>query len=192
MRKIISVGLVFVALNMLVSCAYAEGFGALFGDMTKEFESMLGDTAKEINSLFGADEEEDIEKEIEKSETEETTEEATSADNSGSFLGDISTIFGGLTALETGIPKTIHYGDYELFKKDIDMLEKYFQEYVDFMKNYDANDLSMIADYTSFMASYVEAMQVLDALDVEKMSAQETKYYNTVLLRINKLLYSAL
>jgi len=175
--------MVFVVLNVIAVNAYAEGFGALFGDVTKEFENILGESAKELGSLFSEDEEE---------KTEESTEETKPESDSESFFGDISTIFGGLTALETGVPKTIHYGDYELFKQDIDALEKYFQEYVDFMKKYDANDMSMIADYTSYMASYVEAMQVLDALDVEKMSAKETKYYNTVLLRINELLYSAM
>lgn len=94
--------------------------------------------------------------------------------------------------LDVGIPKVIHYGDYEQFKKDIDTIEAFFHEYVDFMKNYDASDLSMLADYTSFLARYADASRVLESLDESKMTAQEEAYYTTVLLRIDKLLLTEL
>ena len=60
------------------------------------------------------------------------------------------------------------------------------------MNNYDVSDLSMLTEYTSFMASYVEAMRVLEALDESKMTNKEKVYFNKVLLRINKMLYSEL
>lgn len=109
-----------------------------------------------------------------------------------SVLDDLGTIAGGLFAEENDLPKEIHYGDYEQFKKEIDTLEAYFEEYAAFMKKYDASDISMLADYTSLMAKYTEAMRVLDALDESKMNSQEKKYYQQVLLRINQILYSAL
>lgn len=108
--------------------------------------------------------------------------------DASSFLDDIGTIVGGLTADEAGIPKTIHYDDFELFKQEVDTLEAYFQEWADFMKTYDSNDLSMLADYTSLMARYVDAMRVWETIDESKMDAKEKKYYNTVLLRVNKIL----
>ena len=164
MRKGLAMVLVTSVLMTTVSSGYAEGLGSLFGG-----------AAKEITSLFG-------------NSSENSMDEV----GSNSFLNDLGTIIGGLTAEEAGIPKEIHYEDYELFKKDIDAIEAYFQEYVDFMKKYDASDLSMLADYTSFLASYVEASRVLESLDENKMTTQEKNYYTKVLLRINKILYSAL
>lgn len=181
-------------LMMGISVGRAESFSALFGDVSKELseafkessgviDEAIKESAKELESLFDDSSEETAD------ETEAKEDEQK---DKGSFLNDIGTIWGGIAKEEIGIPKTIHYGDYEAFKKDIDLIEAYFEEYAEFMKNYDANDLSMIADYTSFLASYVEAMQVLDALDESKMSSQEKNYYNKVLLRINKVLYNAL
>ena len=60
------------------------------------------------------------------------------------------------------------------------------------MVDYDPNDFSMLAEYTSLMAKYVEAMEVLESLDQTKMTHQEEKYYLEVLIRINKILYTSL
>lgn len=46
----------------------------------------------------------------------------------------------------------------------------------------------MLADYTSFLARYIDASRVLESLDESKMTAQEEAYYTTVLLRIDILL----
>ena len=118
------------------------------------------------------------------------------ADGLGDFFGgvleDISTIAGGLTGADTVIPKEIHYGDFERFQQDVDAIERFFQEYAEFMKSYDEKDLSMLVDYTAMMASYAEAMQVLEALDETKMTAKETMYYTELMVRINKHLDSVL
>lgn len=168
MKNRVIVVLVLIYMLTTVSAGYAEGFGSLFSNVSGELSTLLGGTSEDHSS------------------------EEENPEGEDSFLKDIGTIFGGLAAEETGIPKKIHYGDYELFKKDIDAIEKYFKEYVDFMNSYDVSDLSMLTEYTSFMASYVEAMRVLEALDESKMTNKEKAYFNKVLLRINKILYREL
>ena len=139
------------------------------------FAKDLGDLFGNIGSVFG------------QSSPDKTDENA-----SDSVLKNASTIISGLFSADTDIPKTIHYDDFELFKQEIDTLEQYFQSYVDFMKAYDASDLSMLNDYLDLMAKYTEAMQVLEALDESKMTRQEKTYYTKVQLRIDKMLFDML
>ena len=118
--------------------------------------------------------------------------ESSENSSSSSWLQNLGTLTGNLFAAETGIPKEIHYGDYELFKQDIDILEAYFQSYADFLKNYDVNDIGMLAEYAEMMVLYSEAMLVLDSLDEAKMSSKEERYYLNTLNRINKILLETL
>lgn len=142
--------------------------------------------AEEWNSLF-----KNAFSNIESVFDSETSDEKETADEK-SWLENIVTIADGLFASETGIPKEIHYGDYELFKQDIDTLEVYFQTYADFMRDYDPADISMLADYTALLARYTEAMEVLEALDITKMSQKEEAYYLSSLNRINQILIDVL
>jgi len=172
MKKILSLLLVFILCFSTISPALASGWGSAFGDAFKDFGSM-----------FGSEESSEVTEEAEEAEEEKKEEK--------SWLQNLGTIAGGLFSEDVGIPKEIHYGDYELFKQDIDLLEAFFQSYVEFMKSYDADDLSMFTEYTAFLASYVEAMGILESLDESKMSSKEERYYLNTLNRINKLLLEA-
>lgn len=143
--------------------------------------------AEKWNSFFG-----NALEEIENAFSNDGTSEEEEAATENSIIGDLGTIIGGIFSEDNALPKEIHYGDFELFKQDIDTLEIYFQAYADFMADYDPSDFSMLAEYTSLMAKYVEAMEVLESLDQTKMTHQEEKYYLEVLIRINKILYSSL
>lgn len=167
MKKIIAVVLILSLSLYTPSLCFAEKWSSFFGSALEEIENSFSNEKNSANK----------------------TEEGPSENN---ILGDLGTIIGGLFAEDNEIPKTIHYGDFELFKQDIDALEIYFQAYADFMVDYDPNDFTMLAEYTSLMAKYVEAMEVLESLDQTKMTHQEEKYYLEVLIRINKILYTSL
>ena len=166
MKRVFALLLTICICFSSISLCFAEGW-----------KGLLGDTFANIESAFTTDKENGKESEDK---------------NKSNPLDDMGTIVAGLFKAETGIPKEIHYGDFELFKQDIDTVEAYFEAYADFMNSYDANDLSMFSEYTSMMAKYVEAMEVLESLDITKMSKQEEKYYLDTLIDINKILYDLL
>jgi len=136
-----------------------------------------------FGALFGSEETNDTSSE----QLEENIDETNDTDEIKSVLGSMSALYGDLIADDLGIPKTIHYGDYELFKKDIDAIEAFFQEYADFMKKCNSSDPSMMAEYMSMVSKGVEAERILDSLDESKMSEQEYDYYSKVQLRITKI-----
>lgn len=79
------------------------------------------------------------------------------------------------------------------FKETMDSYEAFFDKYIDIMKRYQANpyDLSLMVDYFEYLEKYSEAMEKLDALGDEDMSAEEAIYYTETVLRINKKVLSA-
>lgn len=79
------------------------------------------------------------------------------------------------------------------FKETMDSYEKFFDEYVAFMKAYKESDnpLSMINEYTSMMQTYTETMTQLQNLDQSELSTEETLYYTEVMMRINQKLLDA-
>ena len=73
----------------------------------------------------------------------------------------------------------------------MDSYEAFFDEYVDFMKNYDEDnmtDLGAYGKYASLMTQYADVMEKLDAIDEEELTAEEDAYYIEVMARINKKL----
>lgn len=78
------------------------------------------------------------------------------------------------------------------FKEMMDSYEAFFDEYVEFMKKYmnaDATSIvSMMQDYTDYMAKYTEMIQKLNALQNEEMSTEEALYYTEVSARITQKL----
>ena len=73
-------------------------------------------------------------------------------------------------------------------KDAIDTYEEFFNEYVDFMKSYDASDISALSDYLSFLQEYTEYMQKLDDLENEDLTDAETIYLTQATLRIDQRL----
>ena len=102
--------------------------------------------------------------------------------------------FGGLGSLitdligEKSIEATEEPAD---FYEAMDSYEAFFDEYVEFMKDFDESsldDLSVLTDYTSLLSQYADVMEKLDAIDEDELTAEEDAYYIEVMLRINKKL----
>ena len=76
------------------------------------------------------------------------------------------------------------------FKKTMDAYEKFFDEYIAFMKKYQENpaDISLLAKYTEFMSEYATMMSKMAALEDQKMTEAEAAYYLEVTNRINQKL----
>ncbi len=79
------------------------------------------------------------------------------------------------------------------FKEVMDSYEAFFDEYAAFMEKYQnsGNPTSMLMDYLSFLSRYAEAMQKLDDIDTDSLSAADRAYYTQVMLRISGKLISA-
>ncbi len=78
--------------------------------------------------------------------------------------------------------------DFEEFKKKMDDYEAFFDSYVEFMKSYDATDMTMLTKYIDMLSKYTDAMNALDAIDESQLTPQEDAYYLEVMLRIEKKL----
>ncbi len=73
-------------------------------------------------------------------------------------------------------------------REAIDSYEEFFREYVDFMKSYDASDVSALGDYLSFMGKYTETMQKLDDMEDTDLTDAENVYLTQAMLRIDQML----
>jgi hypothetical protein len=73
------------------------------------------------------------------------------------------------------------------FKEAMDSYEVFFDQYIEFMNDYDASDsdADMMIKYASFMAQYFDVMEKLDEIDEDQLSEAESVYYLEVMSRIN-------
>lgn len=78
------------------------------------------------------------------------------------------------------------------FQEAMDSCEEFFDEYVDFMKEYSeassVDALGMIDDYTNYLQKYTDTMKKMEALDDGELSTKEALYYAEVTGRINQKL----
>lgn len=74
------------------------------------------------------------------------------------------------------------------FKKLMDGYEEFFNDYVDFMKNYNnsTDALSMLSDYMEFLTKYAEMISDIEAIDTDSLSLADLAYYMEVYGRIMK------
>ena len=73
----------------------------------------------------------------------------------------------------------------------MDSYEKFFDEYVAFMKKYkesNGTDVSLLADYSRYMNQYAETMKKFEDMKDDDMNTAETAYYIEVQNRINQKL----
>ena len=91
---------------------------------------------------------------------------------------------------EATTEKPLEEGVTPEFKELMDSYEKFFDEYVDFMKKYSDSDdtLGMMEEYTEYMKTYAETMEKLGKIDTDKLSAADYAYYVEVTARIQKKL----
>lgn len=78
------------------------------------------------------------------------------------------------------------------FKATMDSYEKFFDQYVDFMKKYKDSNYSadMLSDYTKMMQQYSDTMTKMDSIDQSTLSSADDAYYLEVLGRITQKLAS--
>ena len=76
------------------------------------------------------------------------------------------------------------------FKEAMDSYEKFFNEYVEFMKKYEENpsDLTLISEYADFMKKYSDTMSKLNSINQSELSVADLNYYTEVMARITKKL----
>ena len=74
-------------------------------------------------------------------------------------------------------------------KEFLDSYEAYMDEYCEFMKTYDQNDVTQLAKYASLMKKYYEFSEKAEAWEEEEMTDEESLYYLKVMNRVNEKLY---
>ena len=109
------------------------------------------------------------------------------------FRKDVSKL-SGKAASETDTPAAstapVSTGIRTEFKEAMDSYEKFFDEYVAFMKAYMAseNPIGMMSEYAAMVQQYVDTMNKLQSVDQSQLSNEEALYYTEVMLRINQKL----
>ena len=80
------------------------------------------------------------------------------------------------------------------FKAAMDSYEEFMDEYVVFIKKYNANpsDMSLLLDYANYMKKYAEFVEDFEKWENEDMNAAETAYYIDVQARVSKKLLEVL
>lgn len=113
--------------------------------------------------------------------TEKPTEKATEAPAEESSKTESKPESKTITDSDTVTPS---------FKEMMDSYEAFFDEYIDFMKNYKENpsDLSLLSEYTEYLSKYSDYMSKLSAVDTDSLSAADLAYYTEVNARITKKL----
>jgi hypothetical protein len=76
------------------------------------------------------------------------------------------------------------------FKEAMDSYESFFTEYCNFLQKYQESpgDVSLLADYTTYMTQYTDTMSKMEALGNGDLSDTELKYYIEVTGRITQML----
>ena len=76
------------------------------------------------------------------------------------------------------------------FKETMDSYEKFFDEYIDFIKKYSDNpdDLSLLSEYVEYLNKYSEYISALSAIDSSTLTVADYAYYMEVYTRILKKL----
>lgn len=66
------------------------------------------------------------------------------------------------------------------FRAWVDSYEKFMNEYVEFMKKYmesDGTDLSLAADYATYVSEYAEFMEASENVNADSLSVEDYQYY---------------
>ena len=72
----------------------------------------------------------------------------------------------------------------------MDSYEAYMDEYVEFMKKYNANptDPTLISQYSTMLQKYTEQVSAFDKWNTSDMSTEEASYYIEVQARVSQKL----
>ena len=69
----------------------------------------------------------------------------------------------------------------------MDEYEEFMDKYVDFMKSYDANDVTMLSEYTELLSQYNTYMDKVSKIDEDELSSADLAYYLDVTNRVKLL-----
>ena len=75
---------------------------------------------------------------------------------------------------------------FEEFKQKMDAFEAFYDSYLEFLKNYDKNDYTMLVKYAEMLSKYSDAQKALDDIDESTLTPKEQAYYTEVMLRITQ------
>lgn len=76
------------------------------------------------------------------------------------------------------------------FKAAMDRYESFMNDYVAFMKKYQANptDFSLLSDYADYMAKYADFVTAFEKWEEEELNVDELSYYIEVQARVSQKL----
>ena len=118
----------------------------------------------------------------ESSETEALTEEQTEAETS------VEETQAENSVEESGSQNTAEDEIRPDIKEAIDKYESFMNQYCDFMKSYDATDMSLLSEYSELMTEYAEMSASFDAIENEDLTTAELAYYMEVQSRVSQAL----
>lgn len=121
---------------------------------------------------------------------EEDTEAQTEAENETEEKTTKKATTTAVTAKKTTKAEKANDVDAD-FKKAMDSYEDFMDEYVTFMKKYQASngtDMSLLSDYTKYMSEYADMVDKFDKWEDEDLNDAETAYYIEVQTRVSKKL----
>lgn len=74
------------------------------------------------------------------------------------------------------------------FKDAMDSYEAFYDSYIEFLKSYDAGNLTMLAEYTDFISKAADMDQKFSEWESEDLNDAELAYFIDVQARVNKKL----
>lgn len=147
-------------------------------------DSSSEDDAKESTSVVSeiSDESSDVESEPEKPKKEESSKKEQSSKKQESKKEESSKKESSKEEKSDSDTVT------PSFKEMMDEYEEFMNKYVDFMKSYDANDVTMLSEYTELLSQYNTYMDKVSKIDEDELSSADLAYYLDVTNRVNKKL----
>lgn len=132
--------------------------------------------------------------------TEATVIATTSATSATTITSEVTTTMS--TAKQTSaddVKSAVQNGDFSLvtpkFKQMMDSYEKFYDDYIAFMKKYKSdpgNVMSMLNDYMNMLDQLQQWSDKIDAVDESKLSPADDAYFLLVTLRIEQKLLKAM
>ncbi len=78
------------------------------------------------------------------------------------------------------------------FKETMDSYEAFFDKYVEYLKQFQGEyDPAIQSEYTEFMESYNDVIAKFHQIDIQKLTPEESAYYNEVMTRVSEKLAEA-
>lgn len=116
--------------------------------------------------------------------------EDTSSNTSNSINQPSTNVITSNSSSSNNTTSTNKTGISKQFKDAMDSYEAVMNEYVEFMKKYNANptDATLISKYATMLQKYSEQISAFDKWKSEEMTTEETAYYIDVQSRVSKKL----